>query len=252
MCLYLKHSILNEMRQSRFFYQPIKQILKNDSPEHEITRDAIDCINVIICRIATRIAEKSREFMNHSINRTLSKACVENSVKLLIPGELGKMCLINELQPGLVRPGLATSFLRDFGNLDIRVSRNSILYLSNVLEYLIHDILESAIEICICRIRIRRRDLIRGIAIDSNLSCLLRQMGFLISPKELFIPKATFKNLIKTFNIPRITSDALDLLQDYSEVFVAGLVENARKIAVKRITKREIDILMLLKTMLVE
>ena len=72
----------------------IFRVLKEAAPEYGISKKAIGMINEILIDKYDEILKESRQLMLFSKKQTLGSKECESSVKLLVPGELGKQAVL--------------------------------------------------------------------------------------------------------------------------------------------------------------
>jgi len=183
-----KHS--TKKKRTRFFETYISKVLKQTSKTNGITFNAKQQLNSALCSISKTVSYVATKLTQISKKKTLSGKEVQNAVRTLFPEEICKNCLIegsksiklftaNDVKNAsrqekaniIFPPSVAEKFLRNFGLIKTKVTKNAPIYLAAVLEYLTQDILSLSSSIATenKRIRITIRDLELAVRNDPEL-----------------------------------------------------------------------------------
>jgi histone H2B len=82
-----------KLRDSNSMQTYIYRVLKEVKPELGISKKAMAQLNQILAELFENMMAESRKLMIFSKKQTLSSKEVETSIKLLYPGELGKLAV---------------------------------------------------------------------------------------------------------------------------------------------------------------
>lgn len=84
----------NCLSQGQTLHTYIFRVLKEAAPEYAISKKAIGMVNEILIDKYDEILKESRDLMIFSKKQTLGSKECESSVKLIVPGELGKQAVL--------------------------------------------------------------------------------------------------------------------------------------------------------------
>ena len=210
-------------KKSHFFEIYIIKVLKQICETSEITSNAKQQLNSVLCLIAKNISYLVLNLIQISKKKTISYKEIINALKFILNGELLNNSIIegekakenfetnkNENICGrqnkaeiIFPPALTEKFLRKFGFSKVMVTSTAPIYLAAVLEYLCFEILDISNTLCkeSKRVRINIRDLELSIRSDEELNNLFNKLNinFLGGGVVPFIHSSL---LIKTNKVP--------------------------------------------------
>lgn len=186
-------------KKSHFFEIYIIKVLKQICETSEITSNAKQQLNSVLCLIAKHISSLVLNLLQISKKKTISYKEVNNAIKFILNGELLNNSIIegekakenfetnkNESICGrqnkaeiLFPPSLTEKFLRKFGFSKVMITSTAPVYLAAVLEYLCFEILDISNTLCkeSKRVRINIRDLELAVRCDDELNNLFNKLN---------------------------------------------------------------------------
>jgi histone H3/H4 len=189
---------IQKKKKTRFFETYISKVLKQLSDTRGITANAKQQLNSALCIISKQISIRTINLTEIAKKKTISSKEVENSIKLIMSGDLlkysieeGKKSILkfqSEDIKGSSRqgkagilfpPSISEKFLRNFGYSKIMVTSSAPVFLASTLEYITAEILSLAIERATTskRIRITIRDLQLAIETDTEINKLFQTLN---------------------------------------------------------------------------
>jgi len=210
-------------KTSHFFEIYIIKVLKQISHTSEITSNAKQQLNSVLCLIVKHISSLVINLIQLSKKKTVSYKEIMNALKFILNGELlnnsiiegekakynfeinkkENICGKQNKAEIIFPPSLIEKFLRKFGFIKIMVSSTAPIYLAAVLEYLCFEILDISNILCkeSKRVRINIRDLELAVRCDEELNNLFYKLNinFLGGGVVPFIHSSL---LIKTIKAP--------------------------------------------------
>lgn len=82
-----------KLRDNNSFQTYIYRVLKEVKPELGISKKAMAQLNQILAELFEKMMDESRRLTLFTKKQTLSSKDVETSIRLLYPGELGKLAV---------------------------------------------------------------------------------------------------------------------------------------------------------------
>lgn len=186
-------------KKSHFFEIYIIKVLKQVSETSEITSNAKQQLNSVLCTITKYISSLVLDLLQISKKKTISYKEIINALKFILNGELlnnailegakakenfetnknEKICGRHNKAEIIFPPSLIEKFLRKFGFSKVMVTSIAPIYLAAVLEYLCFEILDISNTLCIesKRVRINVRDLQISVKCDNELNDLFNKLN---------------------------------------------------------------------------
>jgi histone H2A len=200
------------MLKTKSYKTYIHRILKQQQPETNISKSAIECVDSVLRTIASRISSDAHLFTQGTNKKTLSSREVQTAVKSVFTGKMTTFAVkagfnsvqkysesvaaqptpvanvavkpvMREARAGLVMSvSLAEKYLRGFGQIKYNISAGASVYLAAVLDYLTCEIAELAGKVCkdMKRTTINVRHLYLGITNDAELNELIKSSNIVI------------------------------------------------------------------------
>ncbi len=194
-------------KKSRFFELYIVKSLQQVSPENGINTDAKQQLNTALCILCRRISDQALALTEYAHKRTISVKEIQNSLKVLVSGELLKhsmsegtravekfeeynqtkitlaaklpSCSRSNKAEIIFPPSILGKFLRRFGYSKILVTACAPVYLAAVIEYITAEILNisslRAQESRKNRITVRHMEL--GVRSDQEFNSLFNKLN---------------------------------------------------------------------------
>lgn len=194
-----------QFHEHKNFRGAIHRVLKQVHPEHRITLEATNELNLLLHKIGQKLTYDADLLVTNSHRRTIAAEDIQSSVLLNIPGELakhavqeGKRALTKYMTSGpgtqeerisrRSRSGLkfdvarGESIIRHEQRSD-RTSAKAMIFLTAVLEYLCTEILELAGSAAtdVKRQTVSTRHITLAILNDSELYKLIQDHNILLS-----------------------------------------------------------------------
>ena len=187
-------------KKSHMFEIYISKVLKQISATNGITNNAKQQLNSAICHILKYISSLILKLTISGKKKTISVKEVENSLKIVLSGELlncaieegNKSCLnissskveninLSRQQKASIifPPSVVEKFLRNFGSSKIMVNSLAPVFLASVIEFISYEILELSVNFCKenKHNRITIRDLELSVRSDSELNLLFQKLN---------------------------------------------------------------------------
>jgi len=209
-------------KKSHMFEIYISKVLKQISATNGITNNAKQQLNSAICHILKYISSLILKLTISGKKKTISVKEVENSLKIVLSGELlncaleegSKSCLnissstaeninLSRQQKASIifPPSVVEKFLRNFGSSKIMVNSLAPVFLASVIEFISYEILELSVNFCKenKHNRITIRDLELSVRSDSELNLLFHKLNltFLGGGVLPYIHTSLFNKVIK-------------------------------------------------------
>ena len=137
-------------RKTHFFDIYITKLLKNIFTKAEITHETRIQLNRLMQIFSHKIVDIVYILLSNQIKNTITISVIQNAVDMFLSGELQQNAreIANKVlyqKYTLILPyHITEKYLRKFGTSKYNVSRQSITYLTAVLEYLLGEILDLA------------------------------------------------------------------------------------------------------------
>lgn len=190
----------NKKKKSHMFEIYISKVLKQISTTNGITTNAKQQLNSAICHILKYISSLILKLTISGKKKTITLKEVENSLKIVLSGELlncvleegNKSCLnissstveninLSRQQKASIifPPSVVEKFLRNFGSSKIMVNSLAPVFLASVIEFISYEILELSVNFCKenKHNRITIRDLELSVRSDDELNHLFQKLN---------------------------------------------------------------------------
>ena len=187
-------------KKSHMFEIYISKVLKQISTTNGITNNAKQQLNSAICHILKYISSLILKLTISGKKKTITLKEVENSLKIVLSGELlncaleegNKSCLnissstvdninLSRQQKASIifPPSVVEKFLRNFGSSKIMVNSLAPVFLASVIEFISYEILELSVNFCKenKHNRITIRDLELSVRSDDELNHLFQKLN---------------------------------------------------------------------------
>jgi histone H2A len=187
-------------KKSHMFEIYISKVLKQISATNGITNNAKQQLNSAMCHTLKYISSLILKLTISGRKKTISVKEVENSLKIVLSGELlncaleegNKSCLnissssaeninLSRQQKASIifPPSVVEKFLRNFGSSKIMVNSLAPVFLASVIEFISYEILELSVNFCKenKHNRITIRDLELSVRSDVELNLLFQKLN---------------------------------------------------------------------------
>jgi histone H3/H4 len=186
-------------RKSHFFEIYITKILKNICIKAELACGTRIQLNILLQILSQKIVDIVYILLSDRTKNTITISNVQNAIDIFLSGELKKNArdiatkVLDQKYTLIIPNYLVEKYLRKFGTSKYKVSRQSITYLSAVLEYLLGEMLDLAFTYTKYqkRLRITVSDLEQSLQEDDEFQLVLLKYNivFLNGNKIKNIPK---------------------------------------------------------------
>jgi histone H3/H4 len=130
-------------------------------------------------------------------------------------------------------PNLVDKFLKKHHISYSQINHVSI-YIASVCEYIIHEILDTAVDVVNQKKRIDVYDLNLAVKKDNELSCLFNTLNvsFLIAEPKSILCKSSFERLVRKYaSHAKLTKNTLDTLRIFIEKYTIELLSYSSSLA---------------------
>lgn len=240
-------------KKSHFFELYITRILKQLDPAFSISTDTKLQLNSFICILISKLCSHIKKILDFSNKRICSVKEIKIVARFFFKGKMLENSILegqkavdnfisfdtslknvakNTRANIIIPPSLISKIFKD-NQIAFSTSSPASVFMAALLEYLIHEILDSAVILCkeAKRSRINIAHIQSVIQSDRELYSIFNFMNLSLlcpSTPSLVLPRASFNRLLKFFsNNAKIPKSSSTILQTYIEKFIIEILSHA-------------------------